>query len=144
MRGGILVLLAAAVVFAGCGDSSSPDNSATKTRTVVLHTDCGKPTAKPQTIVLACADYGLQLRGLKWSHWGDRRANAKGTIDIHGCDPDCADDNRTYTYTVEVTAHQPITCSDGERRYAYINYAITGSRYDEHRPDDDTRGYDCP
>ena len=140
-----LALLAVGLSAGGCG-SSAKSNSAGPEREsrVVLRADCGTPQPRPSEIVLTCADHGVYLAGLRWSRWGTRVASASGVINVHGCDPDCADDNRTYTYTVNVTAHQPVSCNDGSRQYAFIRIRVTDGRMDENRPQDEDVGYDCP
>jgi hypothetical protein len=53
--------------------------------------DCvGKPTVRPSEIVLACADAGLGVRGLRWLGWGDPTAAGIGTASANDCTPDCA------------------------------------------------------
>jgi hypothetical protein len=142
-----VAFLASLVLVAGCGGSSggrTTTRDATAPRgEVVLAADCGKPEPRPATIVLACADAGMTLDGLQWKGWGKAVATATGAINVKGCDPGCADDNRTYTYAVTVEAHQVVTCPGSRRQYAFIRYRVTDDRFDKNRPDDEDRGYDC-
>ena len=143
-----LAAVTAAALLAGCagGDSSTPAGH-TKAKAVVLHTNqsCGDDrAAKPPTITLACATGGLRIEQLEWTSWGGNTAKASGLFRIQGCDPSCAEDNRTYTYAAEVTAHQPVACADGARQYTFIEYTVTDERSDANRPQDGTLGFDCP
>jgi len=138
-----------ALLIVGCGgsESSSSSTSTPKAKALVLHTNesCGDERAtKPTTITLTCATGGVRIEQLEWTDWGRNTAKASGLFRVQGCDPSCAEDNRTYTYTVEVTAHQPADCGDESRQYAFIEYAITDERSDANRPQDGTLGFDCP
>jgi hypothetical protein len=99
--------------------------------------------ARPREVIVTCADAGWRLSALAWMGWGKPIAKATGLFEVQGCDPDCADDNRTYRYEATLRAHQPVTCPDGRRQYAWIDWTITGGPYDKNRPDDGTQGYDC-
>jgi hypothetical protein len=133
-----LVLLT--LVLCGCGSHAA----AAGTRAVVLRPECGKAVARPARIVLTCADAGMSLAGLRWTGWGREIATATGAITVHGCDPDCADDNRLYSYRVRVTAHDPVTCTDGSRQYAFIRVDVTDPHHDPNRPVGGDTGFDCP
>ena len=50
----------------------------------------GKPTVKPTSIVLACADGNFGLKRLKWIGWGSSRAAATGVAYANDCKPFCA------------------------------------------------------
>lgn len=134
-----LAALVVVGILAGCGSSN---DSAAK-RSPVLKAECGKPAPRPSEIVLTCADGGMRLTGLMWGTWGGKVATGSGTIAVRGCDPSCAADNRTYSYAVNVSAHQVVTCPNGTRQYAFIEYSVTDGDTDSHRPNDGTQGYNC-
>jgi hypothetical protein len=147
----LLFLIGSTCVAAlGCGSGDGGATTMKRAETtiappVVLNPgeECGKPRARPPEIVLACADWGMRLTRLTWRTWGAKVATATGAISVIGCDPDCASDNRLYLYKVDVRAVQPMTCPGGRRQYAFINYSVSDDHFDEHRPDDGTRGYTC-
>jgi hypothetical protein len=147
----LIELLALTATLAACGSTTdrtsahgTPVATSTPQSQVVLRADCGTPEARPKQIILTCADAGIYLDKLSWSDWGKRVATASGVIDVHGCDPDCVDDNRNYTYGVTVTAHEPVTCDDGSRQYAFIRIRVTSGPDGKNRPQDEDVGYDCP
>jgi hypothetical protein len=138
----IALPIAAAIIFGGCGGKN---DQAASPRPVVLYpgANCGPAAAKPDAFTITCADGGISFAGLKWQGWGGRIATATGVVNVAGCDPDCADDNRTYTYAIKVTAHQPVDCPGGRRQYAFISWDVTDDHVDSNTPQGSTIGYDC-
>ncbi|WP_285486115.1 hypothetical protein [Amycolatopsis taiwanensis] len=58
---------------------------------VATITTCeGTAVSTPSRYILACADGGLILDGLRWSAWGAPTANATGSLWENNCTPDCA------------------------------------------------------
>jgi len=144
------LVVAFAVAMAGCGTNTvtvtTPAAKApTEPARPVQMNICDGRTyeVRPSEVILTCGDGGWRLSALRWSNWGRSIAKATGIFQVQGCDPDCADDNRTYSYDVSVEAHQPVTCPDGRRQYAWLDWTITGGPLDQNRPDDGTRGVDC-
>lgn len=45
----------------------------------------------PSSIVVACADGNLGVKGLTWSRWTRTGAHASGVVYENDCTPDCAD-----------------------------------------------------
>jgi hypothetical protein len=77
----VLCAVAAALV---AGAAATPPGPA-----VTL--DClGKPTVEPREVVLACADAGLGVRGIRWLGWGQPVAAGVGTAFANDCTPSCA------------------------------------------------------
>jgi len=50
----------------------------------------GKPTVRPSSVVLACADANFGMRKLVWRGWGRATARATGTAYANDCNPNCA------------------------------------------------------
>jgi hypothetical protein len=77
--------LSALALFAG-----APSASAATGDPVVV--DClGKGVQKPKEIVLACADAGIMVDGIRWTSWNANRARGTGTLVWNTCLPtDCA------------------------------------------------------
>lgn len=145
----LAALVTAALALQGCGDQravTTPTPTATAVSAPVLYPgpDCGPAHTRPSSVVLACADGGVQLSGLRWHGWGDPAAQATGAFNIHGCDPNCADDNTTHTYAVSVTASDLVTCPGGRRQYTSLAVRVTDEHRDANRPDDGTYDYKCP
>jgi hypothetical protein len=141
------------LLLAGCGTSAhvvtvTTRDAAPDPAETVLNSGerCGQetPEVKPTKLVLTCATGEVRIERLQWERWGTRIAQATGVINVQGCDPSCAEDNRTYSYSVKVTAHRPAACDDGSRRYAFFSWTVTDESSDSNRPNDGTMGFDCP
>jgi hypothetical protein len=52
--------------------------------------DCIHEAYKPHRILIACADAGLYVTGMKWSTWKRKIAVGHGTGHINDCTPNCA------------------------------------------------------
>lgn len=50
----------------------------------------GRPRIRPKEIVFTCADYGMLIRGAKWTNWHHATATATATYSQNNCIPDCA------------------------------------------------------
>jgi hypothetical protein len=74
--------------------------------------DCGNPAVRPNTIVLACADYGSILEGIAWSSWTATAAHGAGTYRYNTCTPDCA--NGTFeSAPATITVRAPVSTAAG-------------------------------
>jgi hypothetical protein len=69
-----------------------------------MNTCTGQVVSAPSEYVLACADYGISLKGLRWSQWGDPVAHAAGDLWENDCNPACyAGHFVPYPASVEVS-----------------------------------------
>lgn len=80
-------LVAAAVAVLGV---AAPSAVAARPSHPVLPTCSGRAAVKPSRFVIACADAGITLTGLRWSKWGGSEGIATGTSVVNDCDPNCA------------------------------------------------------
>lgn len=93
---------------------------------VMFYRKCWGPTQRPRVIVIACADAGLQFRGLRWRHWGATVARATGTALINDCDPFCAAGS-WHRLPVKVRLSGPRRCpQQGFYAYERIQWRIGG------------------
>lgn len=56
---------------------------------VVIYTCTHDAVSAPSSYVLTCADFGVQLQGLRWSGWGSPTAHGAGDLSQNDCTPDC-------------------------------------------------------
>ncbi|MBC3840896.1 hypothetical protein GXW82_13310 [Streptacidiphilus sp. 4-A2] len=71
---------------------------------VVIYDCSGKPSPRPASLVLTCADAGWVLEGLNWTDWGRPTASATGKWSEKNCKPNCASGGMsTYPATVTVS-----------------------------------------
>ncbi len=103
-------------------------------RDVVL--DCGQRQVRPGSYVLACADDGQGLQGLRWTSWTARLASGYGTFYENDCVPNCAAGHVRH-YRADVTLWQTakVPGHAGERQYTRITVLFPG----RHRPPVDHR-----
>jgi hypothetical protein len=83
---------------------------------------CGGPHYRPTRIVLACGDGNLQLLSLRWTHWNDRAATARGVVWANDCNPFCAV-GHFHRYAARVRASQPGRCR-GVYQYLHLRYRL--------------------
>ena len=91
------LLAISAIALAGCGggnEAGSDSNSAAAAdgqRAVVFAIDCLQGyVSEPPSLVVTCADSGIQLKDVRWESWGTPTASGTGTAVVNACDPDCA------------------------------------------------------
>jgi hypothetical protein len=65
--------------------------------------ECGTkpPVERPRIIVVTCADFGEQVKAIKWISWGATMATGIATVSANDCTPDCAD-GHFHPYSAEV------------------------------------------
>jgi hypothetical protein len=78
--------------------------------------NCAGSQVRPSTIIVACADAGIQLTHLRWSSFGGSRVHATGDYTYNDCKPDCAA-GHFHSYPVRVVLSHPMRCPDGHRDY---------------------------
>ena len=77
----VLALLIASLAAASASAAGHP---------TALPNCLGKPTVRPASIVLACADANFGVKKLSWIGWGGSRAAATGVAYTNDCTPNCA------------------------------------------------------
>lgn len=95
---------AALVAAIGLGAASAPASGA-----AFAIRDCVHAAQRPTQIVLACADGGYYLSGLRFSSWGGPVARGQGFASINDCDPYCAV-GTFRRYPVRVVLSARIAC----------------------------------
>lgn len=101
-----------------------PAGSATK---VVFPANCGKPTFKPKSIVVACADANNRLTRIKWLTYGSRSASGTATAKVNDCDPNCVS-GEVKNYPALVTLTRPRNCGGGVTQFTRLTETFTHSR----------------
>jgi len=88
-------------------------------------TNCVKASSRPSVLTLTCGDGNTVLRGLRWSSFGGASAQARGTLEMNTCSPNCAQGG-VVSYPVVVKANAPRTCKAGLRVYDKVTLQFTG------------------
>jgi hypothetical protein len=88
-------------------------------------TNCNTASSRPKQFTLACGDGNTVLKGLKWSSFGGASAQAKGTLEMNTCEPNCAQ-GKDVSYPVKLKATSPRTCKKGVRVYNKLAIQFTG------------------
>lgn len=122
--------------LSGCGSESAAPTKQTSAPTVTKSVDpavsaraavtyildcVGEPIARPDSIVLTCADGNESLTGLAWSDWGADEATAVGKLETNTCEPSCAE-GTIVTTPVQVRASEII---EGEASATYGKLRVT-------------------
>jgi hypothetical protein len=71
--------------------------------------NCLREQYKPRAIVLTCADGGILVDQLKWSHWSRTKAVASGAFVWNDCKPSCVN-GHFHARPVKVTLSGPESC----------------------------------
>jgi hypothetical protein len=88
-------------------------------------TNCVKASGRPKSVTLACGDGNTVLNGLRWSSFGGASAQARGTLEMNTCTPNCAA-GKVLEYPVSVQASGQRTCKAGLRVYDEVTLKFTG------------------
>jgi len=111
---GALVLACLASAAAACGSGTSdPAAAATsaagQSKTLPQVIDCSfdKPVVRPASLILACADLGVQVEKITWNSWAPDKAEGEGTARENTCTPICAA-GHYITKPVHVVLSDPI------------------------------------
>ena len=115
----VLLLAAALAVLV-----ATPAGSATK---VLFPANCGKPTFKPKSIVVACADANNRLTSIKWQTYGTRAASGTATAKVNDCTPNCVS-GKVKSYPAIVTLTRPKNCGRGVTQFTRLVETFTHSR----------------
>ena len=116
--GALAAGLALLLAIGGCGRSpaGTPASPSVADDTVLVN-DCGHGVVRPRHLVMFCGDAGVQVLGLHWSSWSDRRAvaTARKVIAKNGC---CA---TPYVLRhARVTVRRPWAFQDGTRAFTCL------------------------
>jgi hypothetical protein len=93
--------------------TTAPPAAAPVDAHVKVYGDCTTPTVEPSEIVLACADYGTLLEGLRWTSWTATTAKATGTLEYNDCTPSCVAGHHHYLPGTRVTLTRPVSRGGG-------------------------------
>lgn len=88
-------------------------------------TNCVKASSRPKAVTLTCGDGNTALSGLRWSSFGGASADARGTLRMNTCMPNCAQ-GKAVSYPVTVRAYDQRTCKAGLRVYNKLTLQFTG------------------
>jgi hypothetical protein len=88
-------------------------------------TNCVKASSRPSSVTLTCGDGNTVLSGLRWSSFGGTSAQARGTLEMNTCTPDCAA-GKVVKYPVTVQANGQRSCKAGLRVYDKVTLKFTG------------------
>jgi hypothetical protein len=80
---------------------------------IKVYGNCTTPSIEPTEIVLACADYGVLVEGLRWTSWTAASAMAVGTLVYNDCTPNCAEGHYHHVPGTRVILTVPSTCQAG-------------------------------
>ena len=96
-----VLTLAATASLAAAWLALAPAATAAEGTPVVI--DCaGKGVAKPKQIVLACADAGVAVTGIRWTRWTMNSATGVGTLTWNTCLPQTCSDGIVQEDTVDI------------------------------------------
>ncbi|HZL48912.1 MAG TPA: hypothetical protein VFC30_07845 [Solirubrobacteraceae bacterium] len=88
-------------------------------------TNCNTASSRPKSLTLTCGDGNTVLKGLSWSSFGGASAQARGTLVMNTCEPNCAQ-GKDVSYPVTVTAGSQRNCKAGLRVYNKLALKFTG------------------
>jgi hypothetical protein len=87
---------------------------------IKVYGNCTTPSIEPTEIVLACADYGALLEGLRWTGWTAASAMAVGTLVYNDCTPDCAEGHHHRVPGTRITLTVPVPGAGGQAVWSQI------------------------
>ena len=97
-----LTVLSGAMLFSlatPLGANASPSS------TTYLY-NCSTRSQRPHEIILTCADANTYVTNIRWSHWSQASANARGTLHWNTCTPTCVAGTRRSTTINFVATHR--------------------------------------
>jgi hypothetical protein len=101
-----------------------PAGGATK---VLFPASCGKPTFKPKSIIVACADANNRLTGIKWQSYGSKAASGTATAKVNDCTPNCVS-GKVKSFPAVVTLTKPKNCGRGVTQFTRLAETFTHAR----------------
>jgi hypothetical protein len=121
----ILSVLAVPVLGLSLMGASSQTAQNHEQQTVIVNC-LGKQQVKPDTVVLACADYNSLIRKITWTSWTRGLASGTGTLVQNDCKPYCAAGHfHRYPVLVILWANKPYGSG---QRYTEITEILPGAR----------------
>jgi len=87
---------------------------------IKVYGNCTTPSIEPAEIVLACADYGVLVEGLRWTSWTAASAMAAGTLVYNDCTPDCAEGHYHHVPGTRVILTVPVHLPGGQVVWSQI------------------------
>lgn len=87
---------------------------------IKVYGNCTSPAVEPAEIVLACADYGALLEGLRWTSWTAASATAVGTFEYNDCTPSCVEGHYPDVPGTRVTLTVPVAGAGGQVDWSRI------------------------
>lgn len=87
---------------------------------IKVYGNCTSPTVEPSEIVLACADYGALLEGLRWTSWTATSATAVGTFEYNDCMPSCVEGHHHDIPGTRVILTVPVPGAGGQVAWSRI------------------------
>jgi len=115
----LLLAVAVAALLAVPATSATPKT--------LFPADCGKPTYKPKSIVVACGDANNQVTGIKWESYGTDAASGKRTAKVNDCKPNCAS-GKTKRSAAVLALTKPKNCGKGVTQFTRLAETFTGAR----------------
>jgi hypothetical protein len=108
-----LAFLSAGCASSAASRSTAPSVAASVDAHVMVYGNCTAPAVEPKEIVLACADYGTLLEGLRWTSWTATSATAVGTLVYNDCLPSCVAGHHHDIPGTAVTLTRPVPRDGG-------------------------------
>jgi hypothetical protein len=87
---------------------------------IKVYGNCTTPSFEPGQIVMACADYGALMEGLRWTSWTAANATAVGTLVYNDCTPDCAAGHHHRVPGTRITLTVPVHGAGGQVVWSQI------------------------
>ena len=118
-------MVTAVGVPAGAASASAVSNS----QPVSVYANCLRPTAKPHSYILTCADAGIQINQATYStaardRWGSAFVDGKGTYVYNDCVPYCAA-GHLHRHPVAFVLYR-IRTVNGHRLYTRLRATYAG------------------
>gem|GEM_PF-3149758 len=116
------------------GAATSPASGNGVLPGVVANCDAPAPTGEqtsvaPVSIVIACADDGMRLEDVNWTHWTGAGATGQGMFVANDCTPDCAQ-GTFHSYPATFDLSHPVRTPGGVVfAQLTVSYAHTGPAY---------------
>jgi len=119
----VTACLAATTVAVGAVGSSV----AGATGTTRILTCSGKPTSKPATYTLSCADANAGWADMTWSSWNSKAATGRGILRQNNCTPNCAA-GKFVNYRATVTLTKVVATKKYGELFstAVFHYSVNG------------------
>jgi hypothetical protein len=88
-----------------------------------------RPSVRPATITLACADAGLGVEHMTWDNWTSSVATGQGRLWENLCKPSCAGGHiETMRAKVTLRGSAAVKGHPGDRQYTRLTAVFPGKR----------------